>query len=320
MVESYFNSYVVAVGGSGITNVATSLPVSVAAPIASGFRILVGTELMQVTAGGTTLTWTVTRGIEGTTAAVHSVGDIINVVITSGGLDQLRTQFNGTGLVSAFPTSGIKNGDTYWSTDTGVMSRYDGSAWQTSFGMLPVTPPVLSSLTGSTSSGSITDTTQGLAISLNTNASALYFNTTTTSAPLTATVGISGMVSPQNFAEIGLYFKDTVSGKFGSFIIQHSTNLLWTLGKNNADTSFNSNYITTAATETGFPSPIWWFQVKDDNTNRMYRLSMNGMDWFQIFSVGRTDFLTANQYGFIVTTPTSYSASYRIVHFSITNP
>jgi hypothetical protein len=91
-LEYYLNNYQPTVAGAGINNSSTSLTVSVAASIASGFRILVGTELMTVTAGGTTTTWTVTRGVESTIAAAHSFGDVINVVLTAGTLNNLFGQ------------------------------------------------------------------------------------------------------------------------------------------------------------------------------------------------------------------------------------
>lgn len=93
MSETFINNYTVVVGTGGIDSSSTSLPVSAAASVASGFRILVGTELMLVTAGGTTTTWTVTRHIEGTTAASHISGDTIYIVMTAGGLTNLVGQW-----------------------------------------------------------------------------------------------------------------------------------------------------------------------------------------------------------------------------------
>jgi hypothetical protein len=91
-VESYANTQTWTVGVGGITNVATSLPVSAAATgnLATGqFRILIGTELLLVTGGNATTTWTVTRGVEGTTAASHSAGDVITHVLTDAALKRI---------------------------------------------------------------------------------------------------------------------------------------------------------------------------------------------------------------------------------------
>jgi hypothetical protein len=75
-----------------ITSGATSLVVSSATPLptAGDFRILIDTEIMLVTAvSGTTLT--VTRGIEGTTAAAHTTGAIVACILTAAALSRLRT-------------------------------------------------------------------------------------------------------------------------------------------------------------------------------------------------------------------------------------
>lgn len=62
-----------------IDDVTTSLVVASAAdfPISGPYRIRVGSELMEVTAGQGTTGWTVTRGVDGTTAASH--GDAATV-------------------------------------------------------------------------------------------------------------------------------------------------------------------------------------------------------------------------------------------------
>lgn len=91
-VESYANTQTWTVGVGGITNVATSLPVSAAATgnLATGqFRIIIGTEYLLVTGGNGTTTWTVTRGVEGTTAAAHSAGDAITHVLTDASLKRI---------------------------------------------------------------------------------------------------------------------------------------------------------------------------------------------------------------------------------------
>ena len=54
----------------------TSITVASAAgfPTGQSYRIQIDSELMEVTAGQGTTTWTVTRGVDGTTAAAHSFG------------------------------------------------------------------------------------------------------------------------------------------------------------------------------------------------------------------------------------------------------
>ena len=126
-MENYINGYSVAVGTGGINNVSTTLPVTVAASVSGGFRILVDNEKMLVTAGGTTTSWTVTRAIEGSTATSHVVATAIYVIITAGSLDQIRQDMVGYG--TSLPGS-PKNGDTYVLTTTGTQYLYTSGVWQ----------------------------------------------------------------------------------------------------------------------------------------------------------------------------------------------
>ena len=78
---------------SGISSVATTLSVASAAkfPAVPQFRIIVDGELMLVT-GVSGNTFTVNRGIEGTTPVAHAAGATITQIITAGGLLAAITQ------------------------------------------------------------------------------------------------------------------------------------------------------------------------------------------------------------------------------------
>ncbi|MGH3009784.1 MAG: hypothetical protein ACRDLM_10330 [Gaiellaceae bacterium] len=75
---------------AGLTAITTSVPVTAATsfPSTNGFSVQVGSEQMTVTAGAGTTTWTVARGVNGTTAATHSKNAPIyqvTVPVTSAG-------------------------------------------------------------------------------------------------------------------------------------------------------------------------------------------------------------------------------------------
>lgn len=82
--EQYANNAVSTLSGS-LTDVATTLTVSDASafPSDGNFRILVGTELMLVTARSGS-DFTVTRGIEDTTALAHDTGAEVRFIVTEG--------------------------------------------------------------------------------------------------------------------------------------------------------------------------------------------------------------------------------------------
>ena len=93
MAETLINDFLVTVGGSGVSSSAGTMQVSAVASVDSGFRVLIGAELMYVTSGGTTTNWNVSRGVESTTAAAHNLGDPIHIVMTATGLTNLMSQF-----------------------------------------------------------------------------------------------------------------------------------------------------------------------------------------------------------------------------------
>lgn len=76
-----------------LTDVETDVDVSSAAgfPVAAQYRILIESELMLVTAGAGTTTWTVTRGAEGTANVAHASGATVTHILTAGALAQLKT-------------------------------------------------------------------------------------------------------------------------------------------------------------------------------------------------------------------------------------
>lgn len=79
---------------------ATTITVAASAPSglqASGqFRISLDSELLLVTGGASTTTWTVTRGVEGSTAATHSSGADVWNILTAGALGNQSDAVAGT--------------------------------------------------------------------------------------------------------------------------------------------------------------------------------------------------------------------------------
>ena len=64
-------------------------------PSSGNFRILIDSELLLVT-GVSGTTWTVTRGIESTSRASHSLGVTITQVLTAGGIAQVISESGGS--------------------------------------------------------------------------------------------------------------------------------------------------------------------------------------------------------------------------------
>lgn len=114
---------------SAINAVVTTVPVSAAAPTSlhgGQFRVRIGDELLLVTAGQDTTSWTVTRGVEGSTAATHSIGAIVRHLLTAAALSQAVE--SGSGLPDGGTTGqalvkqSSTDGDADWQ-DTAALSN-----------------------------------------------------------------------------------------------------------------------------------------------------------------------------------------------------
>ena len=78
----------------------------------------------------TGLVLTVTGGQAGSTPANHSLGaTITGCWIVPSVLDGIRADQSQVGIATSRPSSGMKKGDLYVTSDTGVLSIYNGSAW-----------------------------------------------------------------------------------------------------------------------------------------------------------------------------------------------
>lgn len=91
-----------------IDAVVTTIDVAAATafPSSAQYRILIGSEYLLVTAGAGTTTWTVTRGVEGSTAASHTAGAPIYGVLTAAALTRWPRSMTTLGDVEYLGASG----------------------------------------------------------------------------------------------------------------------------------------------------------------------------------------------------------------------
>lgn len=97
------------------TTGATSMTVTSAAgfPGSGNYNIQIDSEVLTVTAGQGTTTWTITRGVNGSTAATHSNG----AVVTGGNTPGSTAVTNGSLLIHAsFTGLALNSGDSLTAT------------------------------------------------------------------------------------------------------------------------------------------------------------------------------------------------------------
>lgn len=230
------------------------------------------------------------------------VTGVSNAVISSSGATI------STGAEAAIPAAGTA-GNLYLPNDGYWVQRDTGAAWVPWGPIYPFTDPALSGLNTwvNQSTGSISSTNGGLTLTgkpVNAaNDSQAYVKTApATPYTITAAYLFNSYNSGAGAQHGSLVWRESSSGKLISVGIA-----LTTAGPKLSVLKWNSPSSASAVYTEGFVqmgSPVW-MQISDDGANRIVRISTNGNDWVQIHSVGRTDFLTANQVGIFVTDSTN---------------
>lgn len=111
----------------------------------------------------------------------------------------------------------------------------------------------------------------------------------------------------------GMYLRQSSDGKMigQGFHWDSGGVWRWYLHKLNSATSANSDYL---AQNYNMFAPRIWLQIEDNGTTRFHRISWDGKYFDTVFSVSRTDFMTADQVGFGVDTQGA-RAAVRLVSF-----
>lgn len=96
--------------------------------------------------------------------------------------------------------------------------------------------------------------------------------------------------------ECGLVWRESGSGELVCFMIGQVAN--FALRKWNSPTSFNSEYFNHSSSGWCWNhGALIWLRIADDGTNRIASISADGQNFIAVHTVGRTDFLTADEVG-----------------------
>ncbi len=127
----------------------------------------------------------------------------------------------------------------------------------------------------------------------------------------TYTITIAVLLDPmlQSNDQFGFFFRQSSDGKLAGISLQ------WVSAVSQLSALKYSG--VSAGSFGGFyagpfgPSPhgpLWFFQLSDTGTDRICRYSSDGLHWRVLHSVGRTDYLTADEVGFAINMNTASSA------------
>ena len=133
------------------------------------------------------------------------------------------------------------------------------------------------------------------------------------SAPYTITMAFLANFQNANYYAVGFCWRQSSDGKLIVASVGRSTTFKFSVDKWTSPTVYSANY---AACDLSFLLIPIWLKLQDDNTNRIVSYSTDGVTWIQIHSVGRTDFLTADEVGFYANVNNaSFGASGALVHW-----
>lgn len=281
------------------------------------FRILIDSEILLVT-GVSGTTWTVTRGVEGSTAATHSNGAEIYGLLTKGGFDQRHADNRGADFVANI-LSNEKAGRLFFATDTPLLYRDDGTNWNP-FGPLWIpSPPDDSTFVWQ-------NWNAGDSVSQPSNRGPVYLykgNNFGAGALLCRVKNLPGSTY-----DIVMMATSTIKGANYtnmSLVLTDGTKLYelyWAQGKN-VWANYYSNGNTVGPDPTGgnvgyiFSNKREvWLRIKEDGTHRTSYISDNGLGWLQVNQVPTNDYLTPTKYGYGGLNTSGSDVLFTIHHFT----
>jgi hypothetical protein len=216
-----------------------------------------------------------------------------------------------TGTHASRPTFG-NPGRIYLPSDGYSLGRDSGTAWETWGPFSPFTPP---SDTGfawvNQGTSSIATTKDALALvgaATGSGANIVARVKTAPATPYVITAALQGAMIEKQWQSYGLVFRESSSGKIHTFdFLANGTLTALRSAKFTSATVFSAQYIDAAVATGG---GLLWLRISDDGTNRKCSFSRDGVNFIEIHSVGRTDFLTADQVGFMVGTENAATPNY----------
>jgi len=302
--EQYTNLAATTLNGA-ITDSALSLVVASATNFPSGgdFKIIIDSEIIKVTAVSGT-SFTIVRAQEGTSAAAHSDLASLTHVVTAASIVRIINQnVCGQDVIGSRPSAGDA-GRLFIPTSGLSLQRDTGTIW-TPYGPLHKFKQgfAIADFTANNISGGSTATAvdQGGIIHIEkppqANINVTSWTKTAPSPPYTIVAAFTALWSRNaNSPCFGLCFANSGATPHGPSI-QHT------------NTTHYQVVAYTSNTAQGFrvtfqeilPQPIWWLRISDDGTtNKRYWISIDGINWFLLYSEGRTTTYTPNQVGFFV--------------------
>lgn len=242
--------------------------------------------------------------INDNTSGDISAQDVRDVLVSVDGENSVQA-----GSFASIPSSGQKAGDLYVPSDGFSVYRWSGSAWVPWGPMFPLREPTLETWAWiNQGSATVATTNGGIHLYSPSNGSAHGFRIrkkAAPSVPYTCTFVLLPMLGDgSEGSSLGVCFRQSSDGKLHTFefakVDTSTTNVTIFSRKWSDPTSYSADYKSVPMLPINSQCPALFVRLADDNTNRILSYSSDGRNFVAFHSVGRTDFLTANEIGFYV--------------------
>jgi hypothetical protein len=124
--------------------------------------------------------------------------------------------------------------------------------------------------------------------------------------PYVITAVLHANLFAKAFQSVGLCFRQSSDGKLHVFHMIFGSAFAMVSVKYTSPTAFSADYTNVNV----LPDRLLFLRIADNNTNRICSVSGDGQNWVTFHTVTRTDFLTANQVGFCVSTENSATPNF----------
>lgn len=211
-----------------------------------------------------------------------------------------------TGALASIPAADQRVGDLYVPNDGLSVYRWSGSAWVPWGPVFPFADPALQTFSWVNQGAASVATAAGGVYLLAPAASGDNLRIRKKAAPATPyTITGCFLFRPQAItAMVGLCFRQSSDGKLHILECLQAANGTIESAKWGGPTSFSAVYVS----QTGLAvAGLLWLRIADDGSSRICSTSPDGQNWQALHTVGRTDYLTADEVGFLAN---SNSASF----------
>jgi hypothetical protein len=209
------------------------------------------------------------------------------------------TRAIGSGAYATIPAAGAA-GNLYLPSDGHHLYRDSDSAWEAWGPINRMTLPPTSGWSWINQGGATVSTADGSLtiadpVGAGTAANYRIYARTAPATPYTITAAIRAPLVGINFMSFGIGWRQSSDGKLVLIRYMYNSNVagtwLLTILKASSPTADVLDYLILLV----IPSNLSWLRIADNGANRIVSYSVDGRNWMQIHSIGRTDYLTANQ-------------------------